>query len=106
MIILNKSKLKDFESKYRIWQGIPSIEVTDFGRIFVTFYSGGIKEDFGNYCLLYYSDDNGDTFTLYASAYFGQDKRAYDASLWIDPHGRLWWTYSVAPTGKMITSLF
>ena len=106
MIILNKSKLKDFEAKYRIWQGIPSIEVTDNGRIFVTFYSGGIKEDFGNYCLLYYSDDNGDTFTLYASAYFGQDKRAYDASLWIDPYGRLWWTYSVAPTGKMITSLF
>ena len=29
-----------FSDSYRRWQGIPSIEVTGNGRIFVNFYSG------------------------------------------------------------------
>ena len=106
MIILNKNRLKEFETNKRIWQGIPSIEVSKNGRIFVTFYSGGIKEDFGNYCLLYISDDDGKSFYLYAVAYYGKDKRAYDPGLWIDPLDRLWWSYTVCPNSKLVTSMF
>ena len=29
-----------FQDDYRRWQGIPSIEVTEKGRIFVNFFSG------------------------------------------------------------------
>ncbi len=106
MIILNKKRLKDFDNNKRIWQGIPSIEVSKNGRIFVTFYSGGIREDFGNYCMLYVSDDDGQSFYLYAVAYYGKKSRAYDASLWIDPLDRLWWSYSICPNSKLVTSLF
>lgn len=106
MIILDKKRLQDFEQSKRIWQGIPSIEVSKNGRIFVTFYSGGIKEDFGNYILLYVSDDDGKSFNLFAVAYNGKDKRTYDASLWIDPLDRLWWSYSVCPNNKLVTSVF
>ena len=48
MIITEKSELKKYYTENRIWQGISSIEVTDKGRIFVTFYSGGTKEGIGN----------------------------------------------------------
>ena len=37
-----------FKDTYRRWQGIPSIEVTSHGRIFVNFYSGQDAEVGGN----------------------------------------------------------
>ena len=42
MLITDKNELKKYTTEHRIWQGIPSIEVTKGGRIFSTFYSGGI----------------------------------------------------------------
>lgn len=51
-----------FRDDYRRWQGIPSIEVTDKGRIFVNFYSGQDAEVGGNIMVLCVSDDGGDTF--------------------------------------------
>ena len=37
MLITDKAQLEKFVSKYRIWQGIPGIEVTKGGRIFSAF---------------------------------------------------------------------
>ena len=48
MLITDKQELKQYEAAYRLWQGIPSIEVTKKGRIFSCFYSGGVMENFGN----------------------------------------------------------
>lgn len=97
MFITDKEKLKKYEAKNRIWQGIPSIEVTEKGRIFVTFYSGGRTEEIGNYVVLLRSDDNGDTFTEPIAACELPDHRCFDPCLWIDPLKRLWLTFAVCP---------
>ena len=52
MFITEKSQLKKFSTPYRLWQGIPGIEVTKKGRIFSTFYSGGTKEEVNNFVVL------------------------------------------------------
>ena len=52
MLITDRSALAEFSIEKRLWQGIPSIEVTRGGRIFLTYYSGGVKEEIGNYCIL------------------------------------------------------
>ena len=40
-----------FQDDYRRWQGIPSIEVTEKGRIFVNFFSGQGAEVGGNFLI-------------------------------------------------------
>jgi AraC-like DNA-binding protein len=95
VLFTDKAVLKNFSADKRLWQGIPSIEVTKGGRIFLTYYSGGIKEEIGNYCILSASDD-GEHFEDIAITY-KENFRCYDPCLWIDPLGRLWFTWSVAP---------
>ncbi|MBP3333131.1 MAG: exo-alpha-sialidase [Clostridia bacterium] len=96
MFITDKKELKKYESKHRKWQGIPSIEVTKNGRIFSTFYSGGITEEIGNYVVLLKSDDGVNFSEPIAVAYM-EDHRCYDPTLWIDPLGRLWLMWGLMP---------
>ena len=58
-----EEKLQKYRDSKRLWQGIPSIEVTKRGRIFLTFYSGGVKEEIGNYVIVIKSDDGGNHFS-------------------------------------------
>jgi hypothetical protein len=97
-VTTDQAALENFLAGKRLWQGIPSIERTKGGRIFVTFYSGGKGEGAGNFCVLVYSDDDGKTFTD-ATAVLNpaEGERAYDPCLWIDPAGRLWWSYCSQP---------
>ncbi len=87
-----------FQDDYRRWQGIPSIEVTDRGRIFVNFYSGQDAEVGGNIMVLCVSDDNGKTFRSCEAVVEHPDPecRIYDPNLWIDPYGKLWMSYTQA----------
>ena len=87
-----------FRDDYRRWQGIPSIEVTDKGRIFVNFYSGQDAEVGGNIMVLCVSDDGGDTFRSCEAVAEHPDPecRIYDPCLWIDPHNVLWMTWTQA----------
>ncbi len=106
MLITDKEQLKNYTAENRIWQGISSIEVTGKGRIFVTFYSGGIKEHFGNYVLLIKSDDDGKTFSdPIAACYKDEDHRCYDPVLWIDPLGRLWFIWALMPANGVYASI-
>ncbi len=102
MLITEKTALDRFISPNRIWQGIASIERTEKGRLFATFYSGNCKETLGNYALLLSSDDEGETWTdPTACAYAGEGARCFDPNLWIDPLGRLWWWWSVIPVNSV-----
>ena len=96
MIITNKHIIKNYKKNKNLWVGIPSIEVTKKGRTFLTFYSGGTKEEIGNYVLLIKSDD-GVNFTEPVAVCFEQGYRCYDPCVWIDPLGRLWLTWSRCP---------
>ena len=96
MPITDKNELMKYQTSYRMWQGIPSIEITKNGRIFVTFYSGGIKEEVGNFSMVVFSD-NGTDFSEPVIVAYKENNRCYDPCLWIDPKGRLWFTWAESP---------
>ena len=98
MLITDPKKLVAFAPETRLWQGIPSVEITPKGRLFATFYSGDTQETTGNYCTLLQSDDDGLTWKdPIAVAYAGPDCRCYDPVLWCDPLGRLWFIWAKSP---------
>ena len=97
MFITNKKELEKYSTPYRLWQGIPSVEVTSKGRIFSTFYSGGTKEEVNNFVVLLKSDD-GINFGEPIAVAFLDGARCYDPCLWIDPLGRLWFFWACSPT--------
>ncbi len=102
MLITDPEELKRFAPETRLWQGIPSIEVTHKGRIFIAYYSGKHTETFGNYTILTVSDDDGKTFRdPVAVSYVGEEARSLDACLWIDPKGRLWFIWSIMPDNRV-----
>lgn len=102
MLITDPKALKQYDSAHRQWQGIPSVERTKKGRIFVSFYSGGLTEEMGNFGALIFSDDGGKSFSEpVAVADPGKRARAYDCCLWIDPRGRLWFIWSVMPQNRV-----
>lgn len=94
--IFVRTKKEEFQDSYRRWQGIPSIEVTGKGRIFVNFYTGQDAEVGGNIMVLCVSDDKGETFRSCETVVEHPDPecRIYDPCLWIDPYKRLWMTWS------------
>ena len=102
MIITDKERLKDFSISTRKWQGIPSVAATKKGRLFVCFYSGHDTEDLGNYCALTFSDDQNTFIDPIAVVYFGEDSRAYDPVVWVDPLNRLWFICCITPKQKVL----
>ena len=74
------------------WAGIPGIEVTPRGRLFVVCFSGGAKEpDPQNTVYMAVSDDGGETFSVPAVMALPRDGlRAFDPTLWLAPTGQLW----------------
>lgn len=93
----NEAKFQVIDLTQRTWQGIPGIERTAKGRLFVSWFTGGPKEPSPyNTVLLSYSDDAGNTFTPpKAMALPTSDStRCFDPTLWIDPKGRLWYIYN------------
>ncbi|MBQ7164508.1 MAG: exo-alpha-sialidase, partial [Clostridia bacterium] len=60
---LSSGTAETYDPSTRKWNGIPHIERTAKGRLWVTWFSGGPNEpDDDNYVILAYSDDNGETW--------------------------------------------
>ncbi|NCA10353.1 exo-alpha-sialidase [bacterium] len=81
----------------RTWQGIPGLERTAKGRVFVSWFTGGAKEPEPlNTVVLSHSDDGGKTFSAPQAIALPLDDgtRCYDPCLWIDPRGRLWYLFN------------
>lgn len=76
----------------RMFQGIPGIEHAPNGRLWATWYGGGITEDGDNYVLLATSPNatSWSHVSLIIDHPDGGLVRAYDPCLWHDPQGKLW----------------
>lgn len=80
----------------RMFQCVMSIEVAPNGRLWAAWESGGYGEGEDNFILLATSDDGGSTWSkpvLIVDPPF----RASYAMLWLDPDGRLWFTFNLWP---------
>ena len=81
----------------RTWQGIPGLERTAKGRVFVSWFTGGTHEPQPeNTVVLSQSDDGGKTFSTPQAMGLplNDGTRCYDPCLWIDPKGRLWYLFN------------
>jgi len=79
----------------RQFQGIPSIAITPGGRLWATWYSGGAGEGPDNYVLLATSADRGHTWSKPVQVIDPPSPvRGYDAVVWCDPRGQLWWFHA------------
>lgn len=93
------SPSEEYSDKGRLFQGIPSIERSRGGRLWVLWYGGGKGEGPFNYVLAVTSGDDG---TTWSKPKLVIDPcglvRAFDPCLWHDPQGRLWafWTQAIA----------
>ncbi len=87
--------LKPVPEKYsdanRLWQGIASLEVACDGGLWACWYSGGLGECGANYVLVAHSGDGGETWSKPIMALDPAGiVRAFDATMWSDPDGKLW----------------
>jgi len=80
--------------RMRVWQGIPSIEVSDGGRLWATWYSGNVCEGAGrHFAILATSGDGGATWkevAVYDPAALLEGS-AGDPSLWKNDKGEVFW---------------
>lgn len=94
----------EYHESNRAWQGAPSIAMTDSGRLFVGFMSGGIYEpDPRNHMVLVYSDDKGDTWSepvLVIESKPENNTRCFEIELWRSPKNELWMFWVEVPYKK------
>lgn len=90
IIIMNPGE--EYDEATRSFQGVPSIEKTDEGRLWALWFAGGTQEpSLYNYVVLAYSDDNGETWVQKAVVEGGSEKtRVSSGFVWMDPEERLW----------------
>lgn len=86
---------KEYQTCNRQFQGIPGIEITPKGRLWATWYTGGVGEGPENFVVLVTSLNSGKHWSEPVMVIDPIGKvRAFDANVWIDPLGRLWFFWS------------
>ena len=105
MLITDRSLLEKFDSRHRVWQGIPGIARTKKGRTFISFYSGETSETYGNYAVLLKSDTDTDFGEPIVVVKKEGKFRCFDPVLWIDPLERLWFFWNVMPGEEVYATI-
>ncbi len=105
-IIELKENSDGHSSEGRKFTGIPSIAISDKGRMWAVWYTGITpKEDSNNYVVVASSGDQGDTWEeILAVDPDGQGPvRTYDPEVWIAPDGNLWvfWAQTIGHNGTI-----
>ncbi len=88
----------------RKFQGIPSMAISNEGRLWAVWYAGKTPaEDENNYVVVATSGDDGKSWIekLIIDPDSEGPVRAFDPELWIDPDGKLWvfWAESIGHDG-------
>jgi hypothetical protein len=87
--------LEHYGISTRNWQGIPSIDITESGTLFASWYSGGNGEGQFNYVMAYKSNDNGRTFSGPLAVVDPPGyTRAYDPAVFTDSNGNINWFWA------------
>ena len=105
MLITNKNELRRFYADHRIWQGIPGIVCTPSGRVFLSFYSGNVKETYGNFAALIMRDKEEPFSEPVAVVEMPGKYRCFDPVIWLDPLSRLWFIWNVMPGERVMASI-
>jgi len=106
VMVPNFSPGSEYADSARMFQGIPGIERAANGRLWATWYGGGVTENEKNYVMLYTSGDNGRSWqrVLILDPDGAGPLRAFDPCLWHDPGGKLWLFWSQHTNGQVPTS--
>jgi predicted neuraminidase len=90
----------------RKFQGIPSIAISESGRLWATWYASKTPgEDDNNYVVISTSNDGGKSWS--ETEIINPDNegplRAFDPEIWIDPNGKLWsfWAETIGHDGTI-----
>lgn len=106
----NFSPGPEYADSARMYQGIPGIERAANGRLWATWYGGGVTEDKNNYILLYTSGDDGKSWqrALVLDPDGDGPVRPFDPCLWLDPDGKLWlfWAQEIAGNKGRVSQTF
>src|SRR5690606_33363541 len=85
-----------------MWQGISGLERSPGGRLWATWYGGGVTEARHNYVMPVTSGDDGKTWSDFVFVIEPDGDgpvRAFDPVPWIDPNGTLWLFWCQATQG-------
>lgn len=79
-------------SHNRTFQGIPGIAVSNGGRLFAVWYSGGKTEWRENFVIVSISDDHGSTWSdaVWVVDHPDETLRVFDANIWAAPDGKIY----------------
>lgn len=91
--VLYKPESDKYDEDIRVFQGFPTVAVTEGGRIYLGWYAGGTGEPhMENYNLLIYSDDSRSTWSkpiIVIPSSYENHVHALDIQLFTDPRGAL-----------------
>ena len=91
--VLTAPQGPNYSASEQNWLGCPTLEITDQGRIWASWFTGGERElGTGNFALVSYSDDGAQSWKHAAYAVEHPDKavQVTKPEFWTDPEGRLW----------------
>ena len=103
-IIKNPANTQQHSAESRKFTGIPSLAISQKGRMWATWYTGVTPaEDSNNYVVVATSGDGGQTWeeVLAIDPDGPGPARSYDPEIWMDPDGKLWifWAQAMAHAG-------
>ncbi len=105
MLITDRKQLEQYAACHRVWQGIPGIARTKGGRLFVSLYSGNVKETYGEFVGVSESRDGVHFSEPIVVAHKAGKFRCFDPVLWIDPLGRLGFIWNVMPGEQVMAAI-
>jgi len=105
-VIILPEKADNHSVIKRKFTGIPSMAISNRGKIWTTWYAGITpEEDKNNYVVVSNSLDGGNTWTerLIIDPDGDGPVRAFDPEVWIDPKGKLWifWAQTIGHDGSI-----
>ena len=106
MLIKNPGSVENYTTESRKFTGIPSIAISQEGRMWAIWYAGiSPQEDGNNYVVVSTSGDQGNTWKeVLAIDPDGKGPvRTFDPEVWIDPTGKLWvfWAQALGHDGSV-----